>query len=220
MISKMLSILEMEGFVVSYAQGAEDLIIKKLLSNKKNGFYLDIGCNNPIQNSNTFRLYLKGWRGICIDGNADFIKRFSKIRKRDICLHAIVSDEPRAVSFYINHKNPGMSSIEEHEAHSRYQAQPDQKIVEMQAETLNQILDKHLGGRNIDLLTTDVEGHDLKVLQGLDLSRYRPTVICVEYPGNIMHVRESEITTYLSKYNYEVIAIDSENVYYRQDPRS
>lgn len=54
----------------SYAQFGEDRVIDNLLGGIQQGFYVDIGCNMPIGCSNTWKLYLRGWGGIAIDGNS------------------------------------------------------------------------------------------------------------------------------------------------------
>ena len=47
----------------SYSLNGVDLIIDYIFKNKKNGFYLDIGCQHPVSNNNTYILdfifYLK-----------------------------------------------------------------------------------------------------------------------------------------------------------------
>ena len=58
----------------SFSQFGEDLIINKILKKIPNGNYLDLGSFHPIHFSNTFLLYLRGWRGVNIDGNEDMIK--------------------------------------------------------------------------------------------------------------------------------------------------
>src|ERR1700730_11003207 len=99
--ARLMERVEMEGVTMSYSMCGEDLFLKRVFGkNRRSGFYVDIGCNNPIQKSNTFKLYLKDWNGICADGNEALIKKFRKIRKRDTCLHAIVSDQRREMVFY------------------------------------------------------------------------------------------------------------------------
>src|ERR1700733_12833924 len=111
--SKLMEKIEMEGVTMSYSMCGEDLFLKTIFGkNKRSGFYVDIGCNNPIQKSNTSKLYMKGWQGICADGNAALIKKFRRIRKRDICLHAIVSDERKEMVFYQDVKDHEYSSVD------------------------------------------------------------------------------------------------------------
>ena len=38
-----------------------DIIIENIFRNKLKGFYIDVGCQNPIKNNNTFLLFKKGW---------------------------------------------------------------------------------------------------------------------------------------------------------------
>ena len=51
----------------SYSFGGCDLIIDYIFKSKNKGFYIDVGCQHPISNNNTYLLYKKGWSGINID---------------------------------------------------------------------------------------------------------------------------------------------------------
>lgn len=51
--------------------------------------------------------------------------------------------------------------------------------VSVKVETLNSILE-HSGFPFLNLLTIDVEGHELEVLQGLDLNVWKPKIIVAE----------------------------------------
>ncbi len=67
-----------------FSQGGEDIHCLQLLKGKKNGFYVEVGSNHPVIYSNTFKLYLEGWKGILIDGNPELIELSRRIRKADI----------------------------------------------------------------------------------------------------------------------------------------
>ena len=66
--------------------------------------------------------------------------------------------------------------------------------------TLENIFNKHLNKRAIDLLSIDVEGSELEVLQTNNWKQYSPKVIVVE---NLNH--DLSISSYLSKYDYNLI---------------
>ena len=51
----------------SYSLGGVDLLVNYLFRNKKLGVYIDVGCNHPIKNNNTYLLHKRGWSGINID---------------------------------------------------------------------------------------------------------------------------------------------------------
>ena len=52
---------------ISYAQNFEDVILWRAFKNLQNGFYVDVGANDPINDSVTQAFYEKGWRGINIE---------------------------------------------------------------------------------------------------------------------------------------------------------
>ena len=76
---------------ISYSFNAVDLIIDYIFKNKKKGIYLDIGCQHPISNNNTYLLFKRGWHGINIDLDINNIKLFNLSRPNDINLNQAVS---------------------------------------------------------------------------------------------------------------------------------
>ena len=84
----------------SYSLYYEDLIIDSLLSYKKNGFYIDIGANDPVKFNNTARFYQRGWCGINIEPNPELFKRLEEARKRDINLNIGVGEKETELTFY------------------------------------------------------------------------------------------------------------------------
>jgi FkbM family methyltransferase len=191
----------------SFAQGAEDILIPYIsryhFSLEKPGRYVDVGCNAPVRYSNTFELYTNGWRGLNIDANRDLIEECKKVRKQDVCIHAAVSDSEREVIFH-RAKSHLVSTIDEErlvewKKHFEFSDDDQETLV---TRTLTSILDEHWqADEPIDLLSIDVEGHDLKVLKSLDLSRYRPKIVVIEmhdYEG----IERSEIYKYLTERGY------------------
>lgn len=190
----------------SFSEFSEDLILNHVITRKK-GTYVDVGCNEPVHFSNTFNLYLSGWSGINIDANEGLIRKCRRIRKRDLSLCEAVSDVAREVIFY-QAQNDLVSTIDE----NYYNSDPEwwekntaeQRVVH--TKTLTQILGEHLApGRSIDLLSVDVEGHDLNVLRGLDFTLYRPEVILVEM-RDIEKANENDIHLFLSGKGYKLHA--------------
>ncbi|HSZ25670.1 MAG TPA: hypothetical protein VK766_08140, partial [Cytophagaceae bacterium] len=100
---------------LSYAYKAEDRLIESLLKPivTQSGFYVEVGCNEPRFASNTFLLYRRGWRGVCIDPNEKLIKKFKKIRPRDIAFCSFVSDVETEVE-YVEMDNNALSSADIH----------------------------------------------------------------------------------------------------------
>lgn len=73
----------------NYSQAAQDLFVLMCLNGKRNGSFLDLGCNDPIYINNTYLLESKfGWDGISMDIDPTFVgkhkdKRTSKALVQD-----------------------------------------------------------------------------------------------------------------------------------------
>jgi len=192
---------------ISYSQCGEDILLRNFFGNKKDGFYVDIGCNHPIDGNNTFNLYLRGWTGINVDGNHKLITLFKKIRRKDISICSLISDSEELLNFYIS-KQDKVSTVDE-VILSKFKNQWQYDVsdmVQLKSTTITKILDENLPiNKNIDFLSIDIEGYDMKALLGLDLNKYRPTVICIEMHGfDISNFKTSDITQYLSSNNYSL----------------
>lgn len=64
---------------MTYSQAQQDLFAYYLCGS--NGYFLDLGCSNPIEINNTYLLENNGWKGLLFDIDADFISKCQKIRK-------------------------------------------------------------------------------------------------------------------------------------------
>jgi hypothetical protein len=84
------------------------------------------------------------------------------------------------------------------------------------ARTLDSVLREHLpAGTQIDLLSVDVEGHDLNVLRSLDLDTYRPKLIVVEMHHVDLHrSAENPITRYLQERGFRQVGYDTLSGYF------
>ncbi len=176
------------GGRVSYSQYGEDTHLLKLFDQPR-GFYIDIGAFHPKFGSNTYQLWRRGWHGINIDVDRYKMRLFERYRPGDINLTTAVSSENSARPFYYQEGESygSMSSLEEDFARDR-EATHQRRVAsrEVEVETLNTILDRHLPRDAkghptvIDLVNIDVEGHELRILEALDFDRYRPRAWCIE----------------------------------------
>src|ERR1041385_1053171 len=86
--------------IKSYSQEGEDMILKRIFDEKKNGFYVDVGAYHPKRFSNTYYFYKKGWRGINIDAMPGSRKAFRRQRPRDINVESPISDKHETLTYY------------------------------------------------------------------------------------------------------------------------
>ena len=88
------------------------------------------------------------------------------------------------------------------------------KKISLRLNTLEKTLDKILKKKQnrIGFMSIDVEGYDLKVLKSNDWDRYRPSVVVVEFNGNMLDVYKSPIYEYLNDLSYEPVSKTSTNI--------
>lgn len=195
----------------SYSQFNEDLLIDLILGLKDNGFYLDIGANDPVIGNNTKRFYDKGWSGINIEPGPNAIKKFYEYRIRDINLNIGVGST-KGNSIFYQLEESSLSSFNIKNA-KNMAAKSGSIITEIPIDVfrLVDIVDQYIKGKQVDFMSVDTEGSDLAVLQSNNWDKFRPTLIIVEIDNQYTKIVEfMEQCNYLLVYNnlYNGIFID------------
>jgi FkbM family methyltransferase len=187
----------------SFGQYGEDLAVLRWVEQLAPAslVYVDVGCFHPVHFSNTLLLHKRGWRGVNVDLNAARIAEFQRLRAGDYNVIAAVSSEERELS--VAEYAAGLTDR---------LVEPDQQSVTsligeaptgtrpVRTKTLDGILQScPWPVPGIGYLNIDCEGHDLEVLKGLDLARYRPAVITIEaFPD-----QRGAILEYLGMHEFE-----------------
>jgi FkbM family methyltransferase len=206
---------------IYFSQTGEDTVLKFLLREGGNGVYVDIGCNTPIYLSNTFFLYISGWNGICVDANERLCQQYKKARPFDTVVHAAVSDVEKEVTFHISDKVPAVSTIDQQQLEEWKKHWEFNREVKMITQRVETILDKHLPtGTSIDVLSIDVEGHDLNALMSVNLNKYRPRFIVIEiHEFKLSENNDDPIVKYLKDNGYVLEYFSTINGYFRDRRR-
>ena len=206
------------GSNVSYAQAGEDLVLDFLADYAPAGFYVDVGCNHPIRQSNTYRFYRKGWSGIAIDANPAFAQGFARHRPRDRFIRACVSDTEGQVPFHV-FASDSLSSISGKQLYDNADHYRLERVEQLTTRTLNDILTEAGAPGRVDILSIDVEGHDEQVIRSLDLHRFEPKIIVVELNAaslNIGRVAEHPVAAVLADHDFQPVAVHWGNVFFRR----
>ena len=170
----------------SYSQTGEDRIIDYLLNyggNEKKGVsYLDIGCNDWRNLSNSYRLYRRGIRGVLIDANPIYIDEIKIFRPEDIVLNCGIGKEhSEELTFNILNQSDmssfNIKTIEEAQKYSPWLEIV--KKVKVPVYTLNEIYKKHFV-TTPTIVSLDVEGDELEILKEADFEMYRPYIFVIE----------------------------------------
>jgi len=180
----------------------EDTAVLNYFKDRKNGFYVDVGCYHPIHRNNTHLLHKQNWSGINIDTSQFSIDLFNYMRPKDLNYNCAISDKNENIKLFYQKELSQLSTTEKGQAESVFQGNIKEK--EMKAFTLDEVLNRDRYKKSkIDFLDIDVEGADLKVLKGLSFDKFKPELICIE-----IHEKEvelSEIYKFLVDKKYELI---------------
>ena len=211
----------------SYSGSSQDLLINHFFKNKKKGHYIDVGCYHPYNGNNTKLLYDKGWSGINIDLDFHTIDLFNFIRKRDENINTAISDKEGEKDLYFFHNRSAINSI------SELRKKDAKEIKKIHTKTLNSVLENSkFKNEKINLISIDVEGHELEVLKSFDFEKYTPEMVIVEfleiniinnlefYNQNIDAILNSEIYNHMTKNNYHFVNwLHSDLVFVHNDIR-
>ena len=204
---------------ISYSQEGEDLILNRLLSGKRNGFFVDVGAHHPLRFSNTYFFYKRGWRGINIDAMPGSMADFSRIRPRDINLELGVSRTADQLLYYM-FDDPALNGFSSELSLGVYKASGRDLIGTVEIETLPlaDILSKYLPcGQTIDFLSVDVEGLDLDVLSSNDWGRFAPRIVLAEaFPPE----HAAEIESLLLSNGYRFVARSMNTLFFQRHSES
>jgi FkbM family methyltransferase len=153
----------------------EKLMVWEFFGFSPEGFFVDIGANDPKVLSQTWFLEKMGWQGILIEPLPDKHEALVRERPHSQLYQVAVSAPGKTgeADFFVS---DAMSSLEKNinDADITYQTTTRVKVV-----TLDSILEEVQPPR-IDFVSIDTEGTELDVLRGFDLNKWKPSLILVE----------------------------------------
>ncbi len=194
--------------------GVQDLDkkLEKYL-NYTNGFYVELGANDGINQSNTFHFEkFKNWTGVLIEPSPqNYLKLLAnRSQKNKMYCNACVSfsfEEEFVPIVYSNLMSSSLkleSDISDPVSHAKVGKDFLEKTDQIftfgaPARTLNEILVDSDAPKKIDLLSLDVEGAEIEVLKGIDHKKFRFKFLCIE-------VRDlDKMNNYLKALEYELV---------------
>ncbi len=166
----------------SKAQLFQDLWVLFESSYKRNGYFVEFGAGNGIDDSNTYLLEKEhGWSGIVAEPNPVHWEALKRNRKCYISTKCITSVSNETVTF-IQADDPIYSSMEKYalmDMHAEARRHGTKIVVETLS--LTDLLIGAKAPKKIDYLSIDTEGSELEILTNFDWSAYDIRMISVEH---------------------------------------
>jgi FkbM family methyltransferase len=194
------------GIGIHFSSDGEDAIINKWLSGIKKGFYIDIGAHKPLFSSNTFGLYLNGWKGICIDPNPGLKLKYSLLRSSDIFLNSAIvfGNDKKNINFYHYKNNTDLNTFSQSRVRIQkklYNRIPT-KILKVKIININE-LTSLINKKVVHFLNIDVEGLEDSIVKSLLNKKIFPWCIAIEELGKTCEVmNKSKIKKFLNLKGY------------------
>lgn len=195
----------------SSSQYGEDIILADMLRCKKNGFYIDVGANNPKTFSNTEYFYKRGFRGVNIEANPNLIEKFFEQRPEDVNLNIGIATQIGEMDFYVL-SCPFLGTFSKDVA-IRFCKERNVEIkntIKVKTMPLKIIMEKYVGDKTIDFISIDAEGYDLDVLKSADWKKYRPEFFILETSEDY-----DNLIQFMSKNNYKIVYENGTNTIFK-----
>lgn len=168
---KLSRLIGIDKYTYSSLNSLDHKLIE-LFQGQTGGTFVELGANDGLQQSNTLALEtLYGWSGFLIEADPELAAECRSNRKNSVVVSAAAA--PDFGLLKLNRDDLVSSFVE------GWVEKPE-SFVWVVAAPLSSILDSVDCPEDFDLLSLDVEGFELEVLKGLDLTRHRPRYILIE----------------------------------------
>ena len=208
---------EMDFFREQYGPGhaterEEEWMIRDFFRDRRNGFFVDVGANHYRVTSKTYYLEtMLGWSGVAIEPQRQYAADYLKYRRRTKFFPLFVSDKSdETAQLYVLRNSPLVASSDRDFV--KQFGQPDE-VRTVPTVSLSDLLDRN-SVKTVDFLSMDIELNEPKALQGFDIDRFKPSLVCIE---GLLPVRQ-RILDYFAQHGYVVVGkyiwVDRENLYF------
>lgn len=188
----------------SFSQFGEDLFLLEIFKNSKNLVCVDVGANDGNYGSNSALLELHGWLCLLVEPNADLCKQILVNRNPYKLFEYAASSKESEVTLYLVKGGslahglstlvPNKENMERIESnHFSYEQ------TKVRSKTLDSML-LEAEVTKVDVVSIDVEGHELEALKGLTIEKWNPRIFIIE--DNSMF-KSKEISVYMSTHGYK-----------------
>jgi len=159
----------------SYSQFNIDLYLINIFKEIKNGFFIEAGANDGINQSNTYLIEkFLGWNGLLVEPNKHSYNKCVSNRNCFVENYALVSYNYGSDSISGDFDSIYTDGSMMGGCTTRHSNNGVAKAIQ-----LSKLLTKY-NVEQVDFLSIDVEGYELNALDGLDFNIHRPNYILYE----------------------------------------
>lgn len=174
------------------------------------GTFLDCGAYNGVMFSNTYALYLSGWKGLVIEPSPTVHHALDTLYgDTEIEIYKCALGDYDGVTTFYDSGGDAISSTER--AHKElWERDYDCKFTQMEVDMMSipTLLEKS-AYKSFDFVSIDTEGTSLSILKQFDFDAMKTSLVCVEFD-----LQAEEVKDYLVPMGFNFIFQSPENVLY------
>ena len=165
----------------SHSQLGQDLWVLDRTGNKRNGFFVEAGVCDGMELSNTLLLEQDyAWTGICCEPNPAYFSDLEKNRSCSLDAGVLYDEDGVVIDFYTAGPAGGTKADFQQEP-ARKSRRESAQVVKAKTIKLNTLLEKHQAPHQIDYISLDTEGSELRILSAFDFRRWEVKIFSVEH---------------------------------------
>jgi FkbM family methyltransferase len=183
----------------------EDRLKAEFFAKSPAGFFVEVGANEPRHGSQTWDFEQAGWTGILVEPQPELAERLRTARRARVVAAACSSPVNAGGKMTLFLSGPHSSLKRD----LVVTGVVPHGTIEVATRTLDDILLEVHAPTPIDFVSIDVEGHEVDVLSGFDIARWRPRLILIED-----HVSSLATHRFLTRAGYRLIRRTGLNGWY------
>ena len=212
----------------TYSQAYEDIIILSsiiahIVSNKireTSISYIEIGANHPVCTSPSYLISRKfNVGGILVEPNPKLAKILRQYRPLDTVVEAAVyCGEEKEIEFFISPENEVSSINKDFVENWKEATLGIEETIKVKTIKVNELLNMVVNVAYL-ILSIDVEGHDLSILQDVDYNVHRPFIIQIEPSEHYSPGTTEKMIDFMKEKNYRLISMNYVNLIFQDNTR-
>jgi FkbM family methyltransferase len=188
----------------SFSQFGEDALLLEIFKNNKTPVCIDVGANDGDYGSNSALLESNGWICVLVEPNPILCKKIIRDRKPYRLFEYAASSKEAVVNLYLVNGGllaHGLSTLEPNYENMKRIKENNfsYEKIKVKSRTLDSMLSE-AGLTKVDVVSIDVEGHELDVLKGFAFKKWSPRIFIIE--DNSVF-KSNKISFYMNKRGYK-----------------
>ena len=186
------------------SQVGQDEWVCKMLNNKRNGYFLDIGACEGVYHSNTWYLEKElGWTGVCVEpAKVPFARLIGE--RNCSCVNKAVYNKA-GVTLFHEYKN------------DLWRGHIDTVGYPIECITLTDLIKEFDVPKIIDYISINIEGLEYEILTGFPFKEYKSRLWSIEHNSDEKNEKRDKVRRFMAEHGYIYVPLEKRTCGYFED---